>query len=179
MIAVVDPGKLIVGLETGVGAGGVQGELPPATGLKIKFKTEHQFTFSDAAEAKLARVRVLLAHKYPFGDLESIFEAALDSLLDAVDPARRLPRATPPPRDPSEQTRRIPEWVKRKVRERDEDRCAFISAEGHRCGERRFLQFDHIVPWSLGGRSDDPKNVRQLCGAHNRWAWRHAFVTRS
>ena len=121
----------------------------------------------------------MLAHKLPLGELESIFLAALDSLLDSVDQARRKPRPDAPSRPHDEQTRRIPEWVKHKVRARDEERCAYVSDAGDRCGERRFMQFDHIVPWSLGGRSDDPANVRQLCGAHNRWAWRHAFVTRS
>lgn len=145
---------------------------------RIAFRTEHTFTLNEGAEAKLKRVRELMAHRFPMGDIESIFEAALDSLLDASDPARRSPRPPSKPRAAGEETRRIPEWVRRAVRARDEERCAFVSASGARCGERRFLQFDHIVPWSLGGRSDDPKNVRQLCGAHNRWAWRHAFVTR-
>jgi len=29
------------------------------------------------------------------------------------------------------------------------------------------LEYDHIRPLSLGGRSDDPANVRLLCRAHN------------
>lgn len=143
------------------------------------FRTEHVFSLDDAVEAKLTRARELLAHKFPKGDLESIFEAALDSLLDAVDPARRKGRPGADPRPIEEQTRRIPEWVKRTVRRRDEERCVFVSRDGVRCGERRFLQFDHVVPWSLGGRSDDADNIRLLCGSHNRWSWRHAFVTRS
>ncbi|MDD5302106.1 MAG: HNH endonuclease signature motif containing protein [Elusimicrobia bacterium] len=178
VIAVIDKERLFGGLEASTGAGEQSGlAFPPAPPLM--FRTEHQFTLGDAAEAKLMRARELLAHKFPMGDLESIFEAALDSLLDAVDPSRRKARPDAEPRPLADQTRRIPEWVRRKVRDRDEDRCAFVSREGIRCGERRFLQFDHVVPWSLGGRSDDPANVRQLCAAHNRWAWRHAFVTRS
>lgn len=178
IIAVVEAAKLFGGQESSP-EGGEQSELSLPQAPAVKFRTEHQFTLDDAAEAKLVRARELLAHKYPMGDLESIFEAALDSLLDSVDPSRRKARPDAEPRRLSDQTRRIPEWVRRKVRERDEERCAFVSREGNRCGERRFLQFDHVVPWSLGGRSDDPGNVRQLCGAHNRWAWRHAFVTRS
>lgn len=178
VIAIVDKARLFGGLEASQRPS-EQDELSLPSSPSVKYLTEHQFSLGDAAEAKLKRARELLAHKFPMGDLEHIFEAALDSLLDAVDPSRRTARRDVDPRPIEEQTRRIPEWVRRKVRERDDDRCAFVSRHGVRCGERRFLQFDHIVPWSLGGRSDDPANVRQLCGAHNRWAWRHAFVTRS
>ncbi|MBI2387495.1 MAG: HNH endonuclease [Elusimicrobia bacterium] len=178
VIAVVEKEKILGGFEA-VHVKGEQPEMGLASGPAFKFRTEHVFTLGEAAEAKLTRVRELLAHRFPMGDVETIFEAALDALLDAVDPDRRKARPDPDSRPLADQTRRIPDWVKRKVRDRDEDRCAFVSRDGIRCGERRFLQFDHIVPWSLGGRSDDPANVRQLCGAHNRWAWRHAFVTRS
>jgi hypothetical protein len=177
IIAVVAKERVFGGLEEAAPAGGQSELAMPAR--TVDFRTEHQFSLGDAAEAKLKRVRELLAHRFPMGELESIFETALDSLLDAVDPSRRKARPDAAPRSIADRTRNIPEWVKRKARERDGDRCAFVSAEGFRCGERRFLQFDHIVPWSLGGRSDDPANIRQLCGAHNRWAWRHAFVTRS
>ena len=149
----------------------IHSELPLEAAPKIEMRTEHRFTVSDAAEAKLARARELLSHKFPMGDLESIFDAALDALLDKVDPERRKSRTRPDgqPRATEDETRRIPEWVKRKARERDGDRCAYVSAEGVRCGSRRFLQFDHIKPWSLGGRSDAPENIRQLCANHNRW----------
>lgn len=173
VIAVVSASEAVVGdMERSTA------ELSLEPGRAVNFRTEHTFTLTEAAEDKLRRVRELTAHRFPMGDIESIFEAALDALLEAVDPSRRASKAPSKPRAADEETRRIPEWVKRLVRARDEERCAFVSPQGARCGERRFLQFDHIVPWSLGGRSDDPANVRQLCGAHNRWAWRHAFVTR-
>ncbi|MBI5168372.1 MAG: HNH endonuclease [Candidatus Eisenbacteria bacterium] len=41
-----------------------------------------------------------------------------------------------------------------------------MSADGHRCGERRWLQFDHRTPVALGGEST-LANVRLLCRAHN------------
>lgn len=138
---------------------------------KIVIRTEHSFSFGDASEAKLARARELLAHKCPMGDIESIFDVALDALLEKIDPELKKTRARPDrgPRTAEAETRRIPNWVKRKVRERDGDRCSFVSADGVKCGEKKFLQFDHVVPWSLGGSSDDPDNIRQLCASHNQW----------
>lgn len=140
-------------------------------GSRIELRVEHRFSVPDATEAKLARARELLSHKFPLGDLESIFDAALEALLDRIDPERRKARTRPDaePRPLELQTRRIPCWVKRKVRERDQDRCAYESPDGVRCEERRFLQLDHVIPWSEGGRSDDPGNIRQLCASHNRW----------
>lgn len=140
---------------------------PAAAESKIELRTEHSFSFDDKTEAKLQLVRTLLSHKYPMGELESIFSDALDALLEKLRTTR--PRQDKPARGSDDETRRIPNWVKRKVRERDGDRCSFVSADGVKCGEKKFLQFDHVVPWSLGGSSDDPDNIRQLCASHNQW----------
>ena len=142
---------------------------PSEPGAALEIRVEHRFTVAPATEEKIEKARRLLRHRFPYGDLESIFDEALEALLDRIDPDRRAERARPdrPPRD--EETRRIPEWVKRRVRERDGEGCAFVSETGVRCGELDFLQFDHVRPWSEGGRSDDPNNVRQLCAAHNQW----------
>lgn len=83
VIAVVDKARLFIGLESPPG----QSELPQSPSAAVKYRTEHQFTLGDAGEAKLKRARELLAHKFPMGDIESIFEAALDSLLE---PSTRL-----------------------------------------------------------------------------------------
>lgn len=58
--------------------------------------------------------------------------------------------------------------VRHEVWQRDEGRCAFVSPDGVRCNETTWLEWDHIVPWALGGSSDDPANIRLLCRSHNQ-----------
>lgn len=70
-------------------------------------------------------------------------------------------------------SRRVSAAVRREVWRRDQGRCSFRTEDGkRRCDSRSFLQIDHIKPFSQGGASDQPSNLRLLCGAHNRLAWR-------
>ena len=57
-------------------------------------------------------------------------------------------------------SRIIPAKVRAIVWNRDGGRCVI-------CGSTRDLHFDHIIPVSKGGRSDDAKNVQLLCSRHN------------
>ena len=54
----------------------------------------------------------------------------------------------------------IPELVKCLVYERDRGRCLA-------CGSSELIQYDHIVPWSMGGENE-PQNIRLLCAGCNR-----------
>lgn len=54
----------------------------------------------------------------------------------------------------------IPSWVKLEVWKRDEGKCV-------KCGAQEHLHFDHIIPYSKGGSSKDPKNIQILCLRHN------------
>jgi HNH endonuclease len=54
----------------------------------------------------------------------------------------------------------LPEDVQRFVFRRDEGRC-------RKCGSRELLQFDHIIPFSMGG-SNEPENLQLLCSRCNR-----------
>lgn len=56
--------------------------------------------------------------------------------------------------------RLIPTWVKVEVWRRDKGRCTT-------CGASDGLHYDHILPYSRGGRSDDPRNIQILCARHN------------
>lgn len=67
------------------------------------------------------------------------------------------------------QSRYIARDVARAVRERDQYRCSFVSSSGKRCTETCGLEFDHVVPFALGGDSET-SNLRLLCHAHNQLA---------
>jgi hypothetical protein len=57
-------------------------------------------------------------------------------------------------------SRQIPSWVKQLVYRRDKGICVI-------CGSKDQLHFDHDFPYSRGGTSVLPENVRILCARHN------------
>lgn len=59
-----------------------------------------------------------------------------------------------------DQSRLIPIDVRREVWRRDEGKCV-------NCGSQERLEFDHIIPFSLGG-SNTARNVQLLCEICNR-----------
>jgi len=65
-------------------------------------------------------------------------------------------------------TRYIPQDVRREVYLRDNGQCVYQNPAGKICGERAFLQVDHVRPWALGGASTE-ENLRLLCAQHNQW----------
>ncbi len=84
----------------------------------------------------------------------------------AVNPARaRRAERTRKPR-PAGERESVPADVRRAVWERDRGRCTYVSPEGRRCESRFQLEFDHIEPVALGGRST-VENVRLRCKPHN------------
>lgn len=133
--------------------------IPPPERVRISF------TADDELAVMLERLKRARRHKFPGGRLEDLIKEAVEAWLEKVDPPIRA-KAPRPRKQPS--GRWIPEWVKAAVRKRDGDRCAYVAPDGRRCECRDFMEFDQIVPWSLGGRSDDPANIRQLCRPHNQ-----------
>ena len=59
-----------------------------------------------------------------------------------------------------EVSRQIPSWIKQLVYKRDGGKCVV-------CGASDQLHFDHDFPFSKGGTSILPENVRILCARHN------------
>ena len=72
-------------------------------------------------------------------------------------------------RAPTPGSRHIPAEVKRAVWLRDLGRCTFVGANNRRCTSRGFLEFDHIVPFAVGGEAT-VENLRLLCKIHNHEA---------
>ena len=56
--------------------------------------------------------------------------------------------------------RMIPTPVKVQVWKLDKGLC-------RQCGANTGLHYDHIIPYSKGGRSDDVRNIQLLCARHN------------
>lgn len=79
---------------------------------------------------------------------------------------------------PNKNTRRreryIPPFVRRAVWERDQGQCTFMSATGHRCPARHFLEFDHIQPVARGGKPT-VEGLRLRCRIHNQLEAERAF----
>jgi 5-methylcytosine-specific restriction endonuclease McrA len=118
---------------------------------------------------RLRYAQELLSHRNPSGDLAE----AIDQLLDIAIPAlekRKFAATTKPRRGPrraSADPRHIPAHVRNAVWERDGGQCTFVGESGHRCAERRIVEFDHAVPVARGGQAT-VENVRLRCRVHNQ-----------
>jgi 5-methylcytosine-specific restriction endonuclease McrA len=60
-------------------------------------------------------------------------------------------------------SRYIPQGIRIHVSHRDNGRCVKCG-----CNDYNLLEFDHLIAFSKGGRSDDPLNIRLLCRPCNR-----------
>ena len=131
-------------------------------------RTKFAFSADEAFVALYKKLQARLRHKYPNGKFEDIAKEAFRLLDEKLDPAR-APKRSVPPRPPKRHTRYVPQPVRRTVWQRDQSQCTFVAKSGQRCPETGFLQLDHILPWSLGGSSQDVTNLTLRCGSHNRW----------
>jgi hypothetical protein len=134
---------------------------------------EIRFTARAATRDKLKVAQDLLRHAIPSGDVAAIFDRALSELIEAHSRRKmavvRRPakvRAVAVSRPAADDSRYVPSEVKRAVWARDGGRCAFVGANGHRCSERAFLEYHHVVPFAVGGRAT-VANIHLRCRAHN------------
>ncbi len=126
-----------------------------------------KLTIGQETHDKLERIRALLRHAVPDGDLEAIVDRALTLLLKEAERAKHAAAERPRSTEPAtENGRQVPAAVRRAVWSRDEGRCAFTGADG-RCGERGFLEFHHLVPFAVGGATS-VENLQLRCRAHNQ-----------
>lgn len=123
---------------------------------------------------KLRYAQDLLSHAVPSSNLSAVIDRALDLLIANLE--KKKYGLTTRPRTPRKRPlakRQIPNHVRRAVRLRDGGQCTFIGPKG-RCGTRRFLEFDHILPVAHGGAST-VDNLRQRCRRHNGYEAELAF----
>jgi hypothetical protein len=145
-----------------------------------------QFTASRACHDKFRQAQDLLRHRVPDGDVATIFEKALDLLIDRVKKERfatgRKARKAPNQVTDESCSRHIPDAIKREVFERDDGRCTFVDEQGRRCAETGALEFDHRDGFART-RLHRADRIRLLCGAHNQYAaeqmYGRAFMERA
>ena len=139
-----------------------------------------QFTIGEVSHDKLRRLQTLLRREIPDGDPAAIVDRALTLLLEKVERKKLAVVAKPRPARPIRpetdrqgwrnipNSRDIPDQVKRASWRRDGGQCAFVSADGHRCTERTFLEFHHVIPYAKGGGAT-VDNISLRCRRHNRY----------
>jgi hypothetical protein len=157
------------------------------------------FTADGEFRELLEEVRALLSHSEPKGDLMHVMKRGLEALRTELlkrrfgvgRKPRRVRSRTSEPQSTSEapapqpasrfgkpegvkRTRHVAAAVAREVYVRDQGRCTFCADDGRRCGERRLLQLDHVVPHAQGGEAT-VANLRLRCRGHNLHAAREHF----
>jgi len=146
---------------------------------------EIRFTIDAATYEKLRFAQNLLGHAVPSGSIAELFRRGLGALvaetlkkrfgLGSKPKIARGRQARPSRRIIS--LRYIPAPIRRAVWERDGKQCTAVSPDGKRCEERKFLEFDHIIPVARGGKPT-VEGLRMLCRAHNQLEAERAFGTR-
>jgi hypothetical protein len=137
-----------------------------------------QLTISGETLEKLRLAQDMLSHAIPTGDDAAVLDRALTALL--VELAKKKFADTPKPSRPRAKdlrTREASAADKRAVWVRDVGRCAYIGPGGHRCNERRFLEFHHLAPHALGGETS-VDNIELRCRRHNDYEGRLYFGKR-
>ncbi|RYZ76012.1 MAG: HNH endonuclease [Proteobacteria bacterium] len=139
-----------------------------------------ELTFSAEQFEKIKKAQSLISHSVPNNDLAEAVAYLADFLITKKEGKPQIREAVPskkPTRSflesrlskPRRKRKYISIVVRRKLMAEAKNMCTHFDPESNRRCESTFcLQVDHIIPLEFGG-SDDIKNLRVLCGFHNRY----------
>lgn len=136
-----------------------------------------QLTIGGDTLEKLRCARDMLSHAIPSGDDAAVLDRALEVLLVELAKKKFAVGRKPRPSAGCKDEGDIPSAVKRVVYVRCRGRCTFVGADGHRCEERRFIQFHHLDARALGGKATADR-ITLRCRAHNDYEGRLLFGRR-
>jgi len=169
------PVEVAAAVEVGAPAAEEAAAVKPEMGTPLEYRVH--LTISARAHDDLERLRELMRHQVPDGEPAEIVELALRVLRRQVEVRAGARLSNGPGRRDAvvrASGRHIPIAVRRAVRKRDGERCAFRSREGRVCGERAWLEFHHVVPHARGGTAT-AGNIELRCRAHNRYESEREF----
>ena len=121
-------------------------------------KVEIKIVIDQKLVAMLDQIKTQCSHKNPSMTDGELLQMLAEKFLERPKPRR----TTPSSKEGS--TRYIPKAVKREVAERDKNQCTYPG-----CKSKHQLEFDHIQPVAMGGKSTS-ENLRLLCRVHNQRA---------
>jgi hypothetical protein len=135
---------------------------------------ELRMTLDQETRDLLREAQDLLSHVIPNREAPEVLKRVLQDWVTAQ--RRRKFGLTDKPRagKGAAKGRHIPAAVMRRVIARDGGKCTFVGTNGHLCGSRERLQFDHIRPVAKGGTTT-VANLRLRCHAHNQLEADRAF----
>lgn len=137
-----------------------------------------QVTISGETLEKMRLAKDTLSHAIPTGDDAAILARAFDALLEKLAKqkfgATERPRVAPGTKIAGQD---LTAAVMRAVWVRDLGRCRYVGPTGHRCDERRFVEFHHTDPRALGGEASVDL-IELRCRRHNDYEGRLYFGKR-
>jgi len=137
-----------------------------------------QVTISGEILEKMRLAKDTLSHAIPTGDDAAILGRAFDALLEKLAKqkfaATEKPRVSPATKIAGQD---LTAAVMRAVWVRDLGRCRYVGPNGHRCDERRFVEFHHTDPHALGGEASVDL-IELRCRRHNDYEGRLYFGSR-
>ena len=137
-----------------------------------------QVTISGETLEKMRLAKDTLSHAVPTGDDAAVLDRAFDALLEKL--AKQKFAATDKPRvarGTKSGGQDVTAAIQRSVWVRDLGRCRYIGPNGHRCDERRFVEFHHVDPRALGGEASVDL-IELRCRRHNDYEGRLYFGAR-
>lgn len=144
--------------------------------------TEIRFTADAELLEMLKQIQALTAHNKLEPGFNGLLKFIATQALGKLDPARQTQRKTLSPEKVAMEhvakSRFIPVSLKREIWKKNNGSCVYVSPiTGIKCGSKYGLQLDHISPWAMGGETH-VRNLRLLCGSHNRLVAVEAYGAR-
>jgi len=133
-----------------------------------------QVTIDEETHDALQYAQDLLSYELPSGEVAAVLKMALEALIPDLEKRRFAATDHPRAGKACKSLRHIPARVRREVWKRDEGRCTFVGEAGHRCSERKFIQFDHALEVARGGEAG-VNDIRLRCWAHNQYTAERTF----
>ena len=134
------------------------------TAIASRFAKSHNVEIDEDAACRIARsadgtpldVLNRLRHVRDFAHVKGSWKIT----LEIAEAALKMLASSDEKQDASESRDAIPSAIRREVWRRDEGKCV-------KCGSRKNLEYDHIIPVSRGG-SNTARNIELLCESCNR-----------